>query len=124
MNLNNLIALLIVGGVTWTQKDQVAELTSRVADVARVAVVKHELTNLRTAFQAEVAAGKLRGVIEKKGFAGFIRETGSAIERDPAMDLWGRPYALRQDSGSYYLLSVGPDGTEGSEDDIIARVPK
>lgn len=41
-------------------------------------------------------------------------------------DPWGRPYVYRLDAGGeeYLLLSTGPDGREGTKDDITRRGPE
>jgi len=48
---------------------------------------------------------------------------GPYLEKMP-MDPWGQPYVYRFPGkhipGSYDLLSVGPDGKEGTEDDIVS----
>jgi len=45
-----------------------------------------------------------------------------ALRADP----WGLPYVYRLDAGGegYLLLSVGPDGKEGTQDDISFRGPE
>jgi general secretion pathway protein G len=48
---------------------------------------------------------------------------GPYIENPPVNDQWGHPYIYRfpgTHGTSYDLLSVGPDGQEGSADDIVS----
>jgi general secretion pathway protein G len=43
------------------------------------------------------------------------------LMKDIPADPWGTPYVYRRDSRNEYTLkSAGPDGTEGTEDDVIA----
>ena len=41
-------------------------------------------------------------------------------------DPWGRPYVYRLDPGgeAYVLICVGPDGREGTKDDVTRRGPE
>lgn len=41
--------------------------------------------------------------------------------RLPAEDPWGAPLTLRAEGSSYEIRSPGPDGRDGTEDDIVMR---
>jgi len=47
---------------------------------------------------------------------------GPYLAKDVPKDPWGRPYTYRCPGmhGDYDLLSFGPDGTEGGDDDICS----
>lgn len=56
----------------------------------------------------------MKDLIEKKGKRNPIIKGGEGAIIDP----WGNEYQLKVDGKEYYILSFGPDGLEGTEDDI------
>ena len=48
------------------------------------------------------------------GFEGWLRRDYSGVEHDP----WGNVYFLQTSRRNYTVGSMGPDGVQGTEDDI------
>ncbi len=42
---------------------------------------------------------------------------------DESMDPWGSPYQASSIKSAWMLWSLGPDGDEGTEDDLTLSVP-
>ncbi len=121
MNLQNIMALIAAGGIAASQKDAIGETGTKLIDIAKVAAVQLELAQIRTAFTTEMAFGKLATV--KKDFRQFIRESMTA-KRDPSLDFWENPYTLEEYKDHFEIVSFGPDGDSGSDDDIWVEVMK
>jgi len=67
--------------------------------------------------KASVAVDNLRFKIEKYKFEhGAYPESLDMISGE--MDPWGRPYVYAQNNYTFMVLSAGPDGREGTSDDI------
>jgi hypothetical protein len=62
--------------------------------------------------QLDVRLGRGEGLPE--GFEGWLRRDYTGSELDP----WDRLYYLTSNRRSYRVGSMGPDGVQGSEDDI------
>jgi hypothetical protein len=62
--------------------------------------------------QLDVRLGRAEGLPDN--FEGWIRRDYSGPETDP----WGNPWYLSQGRSSYTVGSMGPDGQQGTEDDI------
>ena len=128
MNLNNLMALSMVAGMGATQKDAFNDTANKLLDTAKSAAVQLELKQISTAFTTEMAFDKLPGI--KKDFSAFINDwihsSGLELgERDgPHQDMWGNDYFLDEDKEYFYICSLGPDGDDGSDDDLCAKVRK
>ena len=136
MNFANLTAMLAAGGVAASQSESIQKTGEKLIDTAKVAAVKLELGQIRTAFVTEMAfsgGGKATrtgmpiasgvGSI-KKDFSQFIRGTMTASGRDPANDFWENPYVLEEYENHYEIVSFGPDGENESDDDVWVEVPK
>ena len=78
------------------------------------------LTSRDGSFAAFRAAGHiqdLRSMIEAyKVEHGAYPQELSVVSKES--DPWGRPYVYRFSDGAFVLFSAGPDGKEGSADDI------
>lgn len=122
MNLANLAAMMAAGGISATQSESVMKTGEKLIDTAKVAVVKLELGQIRTAFTTEMAFGNLPKV--RANFSQFIRDSMTASGRDPAEDFWGNPYILLEEKTFFEIASFGPDGQDRSDDDIWVEVPK
>jgi len=134
MNMQNLAAMMAVGGAAATQQDAIGETGQKLIDAAKVAVVQQELGQIRTAFTSEMAAQQGRADRKgrpinnlhhvKKNFSDFIRAASSPGKRDPAFDLWENPYTLNEQRELYEIVSFGPDGADGTDDDLWVEIPK
>jgi len=51
-------------------------------------------------------------------FKAFIEESFDTPGRDPTLDQWSNPFKYKQFKDGYRLASLGPDGTEDTEDDL------
>ncbi len=47
---------------------------------------------------------------------------GPYLSTDIPPDPWENPYMYKRTDAGYVVYSVGPDGQEGTEDDIIRQV--
>ncbi len=97
------------------------------SEQARVAAAKADIANYKLALNAfEVDNGRyptsdegLKALVEKPGDLPNWKSGGYAeqIRNDP----WGHPYVYRFTGGdgkSFDLFSMGPDGTEGGNDNV------
>lgn len=94
------------------------------SEQARATAAHADLSSIKTALDAfEVDNG-----FYPKGIQDLIQAPGNArnwhgpyLEKIPS-DPWGNNYAYsypgKHNAGSYDLLSVGPDGKEGTDDDV------
>lgn len=62
--------------------------------------------------QLDVRLSRAEGL--PQGFEGWLRRDFSSSEEDP----WGNIYFLRSGRRDYTVGSMGPDGIQGTEDDI------
>jgi hypothetical protein len=69
--------------------------------------------------QIDVRVGRGEGL--PPAFAGWIRRDYSGPDTDP----WGQPWFLVSNRSSYTVGTIGPDGVQGTEDDIVVtrRLP-
>lgn len=81
---------------------------------------------VRDAIGARLAPGRLRAMADQldvrlgraeglpSGFEGWLRRDYSGPETDP----WGNAWYLQSGRRSYTVGSMGPDGEQGTDDDI------
>jgi hypothetical protein len=62
--------------------------------------------------QLDVRLGRGEGI--PPGFEGWLRRDYSGPELDP----WGNPWYIESGRRSYTVGTMGPDGEQGTEDDI------
>jgi general secretion pathway protein G len=98
------------------------------SEQARVTAARTDIANLETVLEAfEVDAGRyptseegLKALLERP--ADVPAWYGPYLKRGMPKDPWGRAYVYQcpgtHNTTSYDLYSFGPDGQEGSEDDI------
>lgn len=65
--------------------------------------------------QLDVRLSRAEGL--PAGFEGWLRRDYSGVEHDP----WGNVYFLQTGRRNYTVGSMGPDGVQGTEDDITER---
>ena len=119
----NWIPVAATGGVGVTHMDEIAAVAEAPITAALVAGTQLELATLRRAILADQATDHLPDGFPAR-IDDYIRSrmtTGTA--RDPAIDLFGEPYACEVYRGDYELWSVGPDLIDDTEDDIFVLVP-
>ena len=98
------------------------------SEQARVAAATTDIANMGTALDAfEIDTGRyptgdegLKALVEQPG--GLKDWKGPYLKRAVVNDPWRNAYVYRQpgqhNTSGYDLLSFGPDGQEGTEDDI------
>jgi general secretion pathway protein G len=95
------------------------------SEQARATAAQADLSSIKTALDAfEVDNGfypkSLNDLVQAPGNAKNWH--GPYLEKVP-QDPWFNPYVYyfpgKHNSGSYDLLSVGPDGKEGTDDDVV-----
>ena len=106
----------------------VPKFTGR-SEQAKAAAAKTDVSNIEVAIdQFEVDAGRFPTTDE--GLSALIAAPpnvknwhGPYIKRGLPTDPWGNPYAYRYpgqyNANGYDLLSFGPDGNEGGNDDVV-----
>jgi general secretion pathway protein G len=128
-----LIELLLVLVILASLAAIVVPKFTRRSEQAKVTAAKTDISNLQVALDAfEVDCGRyptgeegLRAVVEQPGNAPDWR--GPYISRGVPKDPWGNPYNYRypgqHNVNGYDLHSTGPDGQEGTADDIDNWTP-
>lgn len=114
-----LVILAILAGIV------VPKFTGR-SEQARQSAAKSDITNIKTALAVfETDCGRfptteesLNALVSKPGdLAGWQRPYIEKLPNDP----WGRAYIYRSpgnDGRDFDLFSAGPDGQEGTDDDV------
>lgn len=114
------IASLVLGGIAL-QTDVVQEPVTDLVDWAQAAVVEAEMDGMaKMVYLDYVASGELPRSSE---LASFLRQNSTTVpgaERDPARDHWGNLIIIEKDSRGFRLVSGGPDGIHGNDDDVIS----
>ncbi len=101
-------------GITMAVPSLRAELTAVVqphVDGVKAKFVPRQLTSM--ADQLDARLRRAEGL--PTGFEGWLRRSFSGSETD----IWGNPYYLVAGPRDYYVGSMGPDGIQGTEDDIV-----
>lgn len=121
-----LIELLLVMVILAILAAVVVPHFAGTSERARVTGAKTDISNLKTALSAfEIDAGRyptteegLNALVTRP--ADVTAWNGPYVEKVPK-DPWGHEYVYRSpgsNGSDYDLLSVGPDGNEGTKDDI------
>ena len=120
-----LMAMLAVAGVLLVGRTRRATPARTKPDPREMA--QHELDVLRIAaeqFRQDCgryprAPEGLEALINNPGASGWRGPYVTLIRRDP----WRQPYQYRPAETNAVLLSLGPDGREGTADDLAAAPP-
>lgn len=97
--------------------DYAAPASILVAVLLSILVMYLQQNSYLREYKASVKIGELRSAVETyKIEHGVYPEVLDAISS--SKDPWQRPYRYRVADGSFTLLSMGADGTEGTADDI------
>jgi general secretion pathway protein G len=123
-----LIELLLVLVILAVLATVVVPKFTRRSEQAKVTAAKTDISSLQVALDAfEVDCG--RYPTNEEGLKAMVEQPGNApdwhgpyISRGVPKDPWGNPYVYRQpgqhNTQGYDLCSFGPDGQEGTADDI------
>jgi len=124
----SLIELLLVLVILATLTAIVAPKFTRRSEQAKVTAAGAEIANIQVALDSfEVDCG--RYPTTEEGLAALYEQPANAdgwhgeyLKTGASSDPWGNPYVYiqpgRHNASSYDLYSYGPDGNEGSGDDI------
>ena len=123
-----LIELLLVLVILATLAAIVVPKFTKRGEQARVTAASMDISGMGTALKSfEIDCGRfptteegLRALVEQPANANGWK--GSYLEKGVPNDPWGKPYVYRYPSQhppcSYDLYSFGPDGQEGTDDDV------
>ena len=131
------IQRILIGLVTlWVVSVLVFVMTSLLpGDVAQIVLGQSATPESLAAYRAERGLNQplifqyfgwlgnmLTGDLGISKAGGATNWKGPYLKKGLPKDPWGNPYTYRmpgqQNSGSYDIFSAGPDGQEGSEDDV------
>lgn len=126
------------GGFTLMEVMLVLVIISLIAGIGTVAVLQQQKKALRQTAANQIEAFKTPLMAYAMDFNGQYPSTllalyeapsdladpsqwgGKYIDEPPAKDPWGAEYNYELDGESYRLWSNGPDGIEGTEDDVCS----
>ena len=99
-----------VGMAVPSTRAQIADQVRPIKDRIGASLVPRRLEAMADQLDARIQ--RAEGLPE--GFEGWLRRDFSSSEFDP----WDNVYFLQQGRGSYTVGSMGPDGVQGTADDI------
>jgi hypothetical protein len=102
--------LLAVGMAVPSTREQIVDFVRPVKDEVGLRLVPRRLTVM--ADQLDVRLSRAEGLPTR--FDGWLRRDYSGIPEDP----WDNQYYLQQGRRDYTVGSMGPDGVQGTDDDI------
>ena len=94
---------------------QIADQMRPIKDRVGASLVPRRIEAM--ADQLDARLGRAEGL--PAGFEGWLRRDFSSSEFDP----WGNVYYLQQGRRTYTVGSMGPDGVQGTDDDIREERP-
>jgi general secretion pathway protein G len=118
-----LIITSILGG-NWNPDPEPARDAKSVKARAEIKTWEINLIRYRTRHgQAPMQAQGLKAMVVKPVNAPILNDRWTQLAKpETLLDPWGRPYQYRipgkHNPGSYDVYSLGPDGIEGTADDI------
>ena len=75
---------------------------------------------LHQQFQMVFAYYEVEGSLPAEAaYSALVKERFVGNWKDPRDDFWEQPYLYRIVSDGFELRSIGPDGIEGNEDDLV-----
>jgi general secretion pathway protein G len=119
-----LIELMLVLVILATLAAIVVPKFAKRSEQAKIAAARTQIENLGTAFALyEIDNGSYPTTQEGLAALSQMGPQGTRyLERSVENDPWGRPYVYRcpgmHNTDGYDLYSFGPDGMEGTDDDI------
>ena len=123
MTLTQLLPLLTMAGVGYTQQDEILEMMEAPLNIARVAATQAELSNIRKLVRLDMITANVPRDFERK-FSDYVRKYMESEGRDTSIDFWGTPYRVMEHSDEYEFWSYGPDGIDDTEDDVWTVLKK
>ena len=123
MTLNQLLPLLTAAGVGATQQEEIMKMIETPINIARVAAVQAELSNIRKLVRLDMITDNLPRNFERH-FEDYVRKYMESEGRDTSIDFWGNPYQMEEFDDEYQFWSYGPDGIDDTEDDIWTTLKK
>lgn len=108
-------AALAVAMAVPTTRDRIVDQLRPIKDRVGASLVPRRVNAM--ADQLDVRLGRGEGLPER--FDGWLRRDYTGSEFDP----WDNVYYLQTSRRSYRVGSAGPDGVQGSEDDIFEERP-
>ena len=123
MTLNQLLPLLTAAGVGATQQEEIMAMIETPINIARVAAVQAELSNIRKLVRLDMITDNLPRDFERK-FSDYVRKYMESEGRDTSIDFWDNPYQMEEYDDEYQFWSYGPDGIDDTEDDIWTSLKK
>lgn len=103
-------AVLAVGMAVPSTRAQIVDQLRPIKDYVGSRLAPRRVRAM--ADQLDVRLGRAEGLPER--FDGWLRRDYSGSEFDP----WGNMYYLQASRRSYRVGSMGPDGIQGTDDDI------
>ena len=107
--------VLAVAMAVPSTRAQLSDQIVRITDKIGASLVPRRLEAM--VGQLDVRLDRGEGLPE--GFEGWLRRDFSSSEFDP----WDNVYYLQQGRRSYTVGSMGPDGVQGTDDDIRKEQP-
>jgi hypothetical protein len=123
MTLTQLLPLLTAAGVGATQQEEIMAMLETPINIARVAAVQAELSNIRKLVRLDMITDNLPRNFERK-FQDYVRQYMESEGRDTSIDFWGNPYQMQEYDDEYQFWSYGPDGIDDTEDDVWTSLKK
>ena len=123
MTLTQLLPLLTAAGVGATQQEEILALIETPINIARVAAVQAELSNIRKLVRLDMITDNLPRNFERN-FSDYVRKYMDSEGRDTSIDFWDNPYQVEEYDDEFQFWSYGPDGIDDTEDDIWTSLKK
>jgi hypothetical protein len=123
MRISNLIPLISLTAVGYSQKDTLSNIVETPLEIAKIVRTEMELTSIHHLLAAEIITDGLpRQVLNN--LQGYLQKNlSSNNNRDVSLDPWGNPYQIQIYKGEYELWSNGPDQINDTPDDIWRSLP-
>ena len=121
--MNQLLPLLTAAGVGATQQEEIMAMIETPINIAGVAAVQAELSNIRKLVRLDMITDNLPRDFERK-FSDYVRKYMESEGRDTSIDFWDNPYQMEEYDDEYQFWSYGPDGIDDTEDDIWTSLKK
>jgi hypothetical protein len=123
MTLTQLLPLLTAAGVGATQQEEIMAMIETPINIARVAAVQAELSNIRKLVRLDMITDNLPRNFERQ-FSDYVRRYMESEGRDTSIDFWGNPYQMEEYDDEFQFWSYGPDGIDDTEDDVWMSLKK
>ncbi len=123
MTLTQLLPLLTAAGVGATQQEEILAMIETPIDIARVAAVQAELSNIKKLVRLDMITDNLPRNFERQ-FSDYVRKYMESEGRDTSIDFWGNPYQVAEYDDEFQFWSYGPDGIDDTEDDVWTSLKK